>query len=68
MKRVDISEIRALYDSYGVKNDLQQVRTSLNRGNLNKRLNSDFSNIYGKEFSNHYGCNTPVVSQMLTVK
>lgn len=60
MKRVEISEIKTLYNSYGVNNDDQPVRTVLNRGSLNKRLNNDFSNIYGKEFVNHYGCNTPI--------
>lgn len=59
MKRVGMNEIKELYDRYGVKNNQQKVRSVLNRGNLNKRLNSDFSNIYGNSFVNHYGSNTP---------
>lgn len=58
MKTVETREIMDLYKSYGVDNRNANIRTTLNRGNLNKKLNCDFSNIYGKSYTNSYSSNS----------
>ena len=46
-------EIQELYKKCGlVENSIGQVRQNINMGNLNNKLNSNFTNIYGKTFSN----------------
>ena len=44
MKEINISEIEELYRTYDVSiNDSKPIRTSLNQGTLNNKLNCDYS-------------------------
>lgn len=53
MRMVNAQEIQELYKRCGLEgNGIGQIRQDINRGNLNSKLNSDFSNIYGKTFAN----------------
>lgn len=62
MIRTTESEVQRLYNQYGVKNDKQSIKTVLNRGNLNKKLNCDYSNVFGKMISNSYSSNSNRIS------
>lgn len=58
MKSVNGIEVEKIYRSYSVKNDKKTVKNTLNKGNLDKSLNKDFSSIFGKSFSGNYSSNS----------
>jgi len=54
MQTVSMQEIQTLYSRCGLAADgIGQVRREIHTGSLNNKLNSDFSNIYGKNCSNN---------------
>lgn len=53
MRMVKAQEIQELYKKCGLeKKSIGKIRRDINIGNLNSKLNSNFSNIYGKTFAN----------------
>lgn len=56
-------DIRQLYKKCGIDANSFQVNNVLNRGNLNSKLNCDFSNVYGSTFSNSSGNSDVIVKK-----
>ncbi len=45
---VEHMEVDKLYKDLGIRND-NTIRTTINRGNMNRRLNSNFSAVLGNK-------------------
>lgn len=56
----EFKSVQELYQRLGIHNEERKIRTSINTGMLNNKLNANYSAIYGERKHAVYGSNMKI--------